>query len=213
MDIAILLYDNVTALDAVGPYEVLSRMPGASVHFVAVTPGLKRADAGLGLYADLPLTDLAHPDIVLVPGSSDPTGVLTDPAVLGWLNTAHETATWTTSVCSGSLILAAAGLLHDRPATTHWIAFDPLRRLGAVPVRGRLVVADRIITSAGVSAGIELALRLATLLHGDDIAQALQLVVEYEPEPPFAITAHTAPEHLRALAAQLLDNRPSADTR
>jgi transcriptional regulator GlxA family with amidase domain len=204
MDIAILLYDRITALDAVGPYEVLSRMPDTTVHFVASRPGLTRADEGLGLWADQPLDAVPHPDIVLVPGSSDPTAALTDPATLRWLSTAHQSATWTTSVCSGSLILAAAGILPNRRATTHWIALDHLRAMGAVPVSERIVVEGSIITAAGVSAGIDLALRLAALIHGDHLAQALQLAIEYDPQPPFAVSAYTATEQLRRTAAGVL---------
>lgn len=204
MNIAILLYERMTALDAVGPYEVLSRMPGASVHFVASRPGLQRADEGLGLHADLALEDLPHPNIVLIPGSSNPAAALTDPATLSWVRTAHQTATWTTSVCSGSLILAAAGVLANRRATTHWIALDHLRALGAIPISERIVVDGTVVTAAGVSAGIDLALRLATLLHGDHTAQALQLAIEYDPQPPFDVCASTAPESLRQTAATLI---------
>jgi transcriptional regulator GlxA family with amidase domain len=211
MDIAVLLYDRVTALDAVGPYEVLSRMPGASVHFVASRPGLNRADEGLGLYADRALDDMPHPDIVLVPGSSDPAAALTDPATLSWVRAAHQSATWTTSVCSGSLVLAAAGVLTNRRATTHWIALDHLRALGAIPVSQRIVVDGTIITAAGVSAGIDLALRLAALIHGDHTAQALQLAIEYDPEPPFDISAYAADESLRQTAATLIGGPASPD--
>jgi transcriptional regulator GlxA family with amidase domain len=204
VDIAILLYDQVTALDAVGPYEALSRMPGARVHFVAARPGLIRADEGLGLYADEALDDLPHPDIVLVPGSSDPAGTLADNAVLSWLRAAHDTTRWTTSVCSGSLILAAAGLLEGRRATSHWLAMDNLRALGAIPVAQRIVKDGKLMTAAGVSAGIDLALRLAALLHDEGTAQALQLALEYDPEPPFDVSASTAPDSLRSLAASLI---------
>ena len=210
MDIAILLYDRVTALDAVGPYEVLCRMPGTTVHWVAAEPGLKRADEGLGLYADRRLDEVPHPDIVLVPGSSDPSGPLSDPATLGWVRAAHRTATWTTSVCSGSLILAAAGVLANRRATTHWIALDNLRALGAVPVSERIVTDGTVITAAGVSAGIDLALRLATMLHGESIGEALQLAVEYDPQPPFAVTAYTASYGQRQTAAGLIGGAVSA---
>jgi transcriptional regulator GlxA family with amidase domain len=204
MDIAILLYDKVTALDAVGPYEVLSRMPDTAVHFVAAEPGLKRADEGLGLYADRALETMPHPNIALIPGSSDPAAALTDPATLRWVNTAYQSATWTASVCSGSLILAAAGVLGNRRATTHWIAQDHLRALGAVPVSERIVVDGTVITAAGVSAGIDLALRLAALIYDDHTAQALQLAVEYDPQPPFDVSAYTATESLRRAAASLI---------
>ncbi|HEY2673638.1 MAG TPA: DJ-1/PfpI family protein [Rugosimonospora sp.] len=209
MDIAILLHDQITALDAVGPYEVLSRMPDTSVHFVATRPGLIRADEGLGLYADRALDDLPHPDVVLVPGSSSPAVALTDEAVLSWVRTAHAGAAWTASVCSGSLVLAAAGVLANRRATTHWIAMEHLRALGAIPVPQRIVVDGTVVTAAGVSAGIDLALRLAALLHGDHVAQALQLAIEYDPEPPFEVSAYTAPQSLRRTAASLIGGAAS----
>lgn len=202
MDIAILLYDKMTALDAIGPYEVLARMPGATMRFVAREPGLCRADAGLPLVAEYGFADLPHPDILLVPGSSDPRDAIGDPATLAYLAAAHATATWTASVCSGSLLLAAAGVLRGRRATTHWMAFDDLAALGAIPVRERVVVDGSIITSAGVTAGIELAIRLAAILHGDDVARALQLAVEYDPVAPYDISAPD--EQLRTAAAALV---------
>jgi transcriptional regulator GlxA family with amidase domain len=195
----------MTALDAVGPYEVLARMPDTRVRFVGRTAGMTcRADAGLGLVADLAFEQMPRPDVLLVPGSSDPRGAIRDPATMGWIAAAARTATWTTSVCSGSLLLAAAGVLRGRRATTHWIAFDDLERLGAVPVRERVVVDGSIMTAAGVTAGIELALRLAAVLHGDDLAQALQLAVEYDPAPPYDIPVHSAPEALRRSAGSRL---------
>jgi transcriptional regulator GlxA family with amidase domain len=204
VEIAILLHDEMTALDAIGPYEVLARMPGAQVRFVAAQPGPVRADAGLGLHADYGFADVPRPDILLIPGSSNPSVPLGDPATLQWVRDAHAHATWTTSVCSGSLVLAASGVLTGRRATSHWIALDALRSLGAVPVEERIVVDGSVVTAAGVSAGIDLALRLAALIYGDDVARALQLAIEYDPEPPFAVSAYTASESLRAAAAALI---------
>ncbi|GAA1815958.1 DJ-1/PfpI family protein [Luedemannella flava] len=204
MDIAILLYDKLTALDAVGPYEVLSRMPGATVRFVAREAGPIRADAGLGLHADLAFADLPHPDIVLVPGSSDPTGALSDPATLDWVRTAHATATWTLSVCSGSLILAAAGVLAGRRATSHWACMELLGAMGATPVEERVVTDGNVVTAAGVSAGIDLALRFVARLHGDDTARAAQLAIEYDPDPPFDVPSYPADEPLRQAAVALI---------
>jgi transcriptional regulator GlxA family with amidase domain len=204
MRIAILLYDQITALDAVGPYEVLTRMPDATTHFVAARTGVHRADEGLGLHADLTFADLPDPDILLVPGSSNPVAAMTDPATLDWVRRAHASATWTTSVCSGSLILAAAGVLKGRRATTHWIAMEHLRALGAEPVAERIVFDGDIATAAGVSAGIDLALRLAEILCGADTARALQLATEYDPQPPFDVTAYTASAQLRQAAAALI---------
>src|SRR5579863_7498889 len=140
MQIAILIYDRLTALDAVGPYEVLSRLPGAELTFVAQEAGLKRADTGrLALLADASLADVPHPDVVLVPGGPAQAELMEDGPVHEWLRAAHETSTWTASVCTGSLILAAAGLLDGRRATTHWQALEELRRLGVETVEERVV--------------------------------------------------------------------------
>jgi putative intracellular protease/amidase len=186
MKIAILLYDRFTALDAVGPYEVLSRLPGATVHFVAVEPGEKRTETEmLGLTADLSIDDLPHPEIVVVPGGYGTRALLEDEHILAWLRGAHETSEWTTSVCTGSLLLAAAGILDGLEATTHWLEYDLLERLGARPTARRVVEQGKVITSAGVSSGIDMGLVLAARVAGDDVAKAIQLGIEYDPEPPF----------------------------
>jgi transcriptional regulator GlxA family with amidase domain len=195
MDIAILIYDRFTALDAVGPYEVLSRLPGAKVTFVAEQPGLKRTDTGqLALMADASLTELERPEIVLVPGGPGQSALMEDGPVHEWLRAAHETSTWTTSVCTGSLILAAAGLLDGKRATSHWMAMDELGRLGAEPTSERVVFDGKIVTAAGVSAGIDMALALAARIANEQVAQAIQLSIEYDPQPPFdAGSPHKAP--------------------
>jgi putative intracellular protease/amidase len=186
MNIAILLYERLTALDAIGPYEVLSRLPGASVTFVAAEPGPVRTDNGmLTLLAERSIEDVGDPDIVLVPGGPGEAAARAGGGVLEWLRAAHETTTWTTSVCTGSLILAAAGLLEGRRATGHWLALEELGRLGAVPVSERVVFDGKIVTAAGVSAGIDMALALAARVAGEDVAQAIQLGIEYDPQPPF----------------------------
>jgi putative intracellular protease/amidase len=186
MDIAILLYDRLTALDAIGPYEVLSRLPDATVTFVAEKPGPKRTDTDrLALVADVALAELAAPDIVLVPGGPGQKALMDGGPVHDWLRGAHETSTWTTSVCTGSLILAAAGLLKGKRATSHWLALEELGRLGADAVGGRVVFDGKIVTAAGVSAGIDMALALAARVANDEVAQAIQLGIEYDPQPPF----------------------------
>jgi putative intracellular protease/amidase len=186
MKIAIPLYDRFTALDAVGPYEVLSRLPGATVQFVAVEPGMKRTDTGmLGLSADLALDDLPDPEIVVVPGGYGTRALIEDERVVGWVRRAHDTSEWTTSVCTGALVLAAAGILQGLEATTHWLEYDLLERLGAHPVRRRVVRQGKVITAAGVSAGIDMALVLAAEIAGPDVAKAIQLGIEYDPQPPF----------------------------
>jgi transcriptional regulator GlxA family with amidase domain len=186
MNIAILLYDRVTALDAIGPYEVLSRLPGGELQFVAAEPGPVRTDNGmLALVAERSIEDVTSPDVVLVPGGPGEVAARAGDAVLGWLRAVHERTTWTTSVCTGSLILAAAGVLAGKRATSHWLALEELGRLGAVPVSERVVFDGKVVTAAGVSAGIDMALALAAKLAGDATAQAIQLGLEYDPQPPF----------------------------
>jgi putative intracellular protease/amidase len=186
MEIAILIYDRFTALDAIGPYEVLSRIPGAQVKFVAAAAGPLKTDTGsLTLLVDDTLDDVPAPDVVLVPGGPGEATARVDDATLQWLRQAHATSTWTASVCTGSLVLAAAGLLAGVPATGHWLAQGELARLGATPVDQRVVFAGKIVSAAGVSAGIDMALALAARLAGPDVAQAIQLGIEYDPQPPF----------------------------
>jgi len=186
MDIAILIYDRFTALDAVGPYEVLSRLPGANLTFVAGEAGPVRTDNGmLTLVVEHLLEEFSSPDIVLVPGGPGEVGARAGEPVLEWLRAVHETSTWTTSVCTGSLILAAAGLLEGKRATSHWLALEELGGLGAIPVSERVVFDGKIVTAAGVSAGIDMALALAERIAGPEVAQAIQLGIEYDPQPPF----------------------------
>jgi transcriptional regulator GlxA family with amidase domain len=198
MKIAIVLYDRFTALDAIGPYEVLSRLPGASLAFVAAEAGPVRTDNGmLTLLAERTLEQETEPDIVLVPGGPGEVAERAGGAVLDWLQVVDRTSTWTTSVCTGSLILAAAGLLDGRRATSHWMAMDELARLGAQPVNERVVFDGKIVTAAGVSAGIDMALALAAAVAGDEVAQAIQLGIEYDPQPPFdAGSPKTAPAQI-----------------
>ena len=186
MRIAIPLFDRITALDAVGPYEVLSRLPGAQVHFLAAEPGPKRTENGmLALTADRALDQLTDPDVVVVPGGLGTRALIEDPGMLNWLRTAHAGTQWTTSVCTGSLLLAAAGILDGLEATTHWLELGTLASLGATAVARRVVVQGKVITAAGVSAGIDMALTLAAKIAGEEIAQAIQLGIEYDPHPPF----------------------------
>jgi putative intracellular protease/amidase len=202
VEIAIPLFDRFTALDAVGPYEVLSRLPGAMVTFAAQKPGIQRTDNGmLGIEAPVALADIPAPDIVVVPGGFGTRALLEDIEMLDWLRSAHETTTWTTSVCTGSLLLAAAGLLDGLEATTHWAVRGTLEKLGARYVERRVVEQGKIVTAAGVSAGIDMALTLAAKIAGDDVAQTIQLYIEYDPQPPFDSGApSTAPAHVLELA-------------
>jgi putative intracellular protease/amidase len=186
MEIAILIFDRLTALDAIGPYEVLRSMPDSRVRFVSLAAGPVRTDAGsLALVADYALEDVTAPDILVVPGGPGQAALMEDDRVLDWVRRVHETTRWTTSVCTGSLVLAGAGLLKGLRATTHWLAMDVLRGLGAEPTHERVVRQGKIITAAGVSSGIDMALRLVALEQGEETAQAIQLMIEYDPQPPF----------------------------
>lgn len=185
MEIAILLFDDLTALDAVGPYDVLKLAPDARVRLVADRPGPKRMNGGLVLLADAAFDDVPRPDIVVVPGGTGAAAAARDPEVLRWLAAAHGTSRWTTSVCTGSLILGAAGILRGLTATSHWLALDALRAFGAQPGAGRWVRDGKVVTAAGVSAGIDMALALVALEWGEGTAQAIQLGIEYDPQPPF----------------------------
>jgi transcriptional regulator GlxA family with amidase domain len=186
MEIAILLFDRLTTLDAVGPYEVLSRIPGATVKTVAKQAGPQRNDVGsLALVADYELEQITQPDIVVVPGGPGQMALMDDKVVLDWLRRVHQTTKWTASICTGSLVLGAAGLLKGLRATTHWLAYDALRALGAEPTAERIVIEGKIITAAGVSAGIDMALTLVAKECGEAVAQSIQLGIEYDPQPPF----------------------------
>ncbi len=187
MDVAILIYDGFTALDAVGPYEVLSCLSNAKVHFAAKEPGLKRTHTkALSISADYKLTDLTNPDIVVIPGGT--TGAMAaakDETILDWVKKAHASSKWTTSVCTGALILGAAGILDGLKATTHWLTKDYLSQFGAEYTNDRVVQQGKIITAAGVSSGIDMALHLAGEIAGKEMAQVIQLLIEYDPMPPF----------------------------
>lgn len=186
MRIAIPIFDQVTALDAIGPYEVLSRLPGAELKFVSFEPGPVRTDNRmLALHADGALDDMPDPDVLVVPGGFGTRPLMKDERMLAWVRRAHETTQWTTSVCTGSLVLGAAGLLDGLEATTHWAAMDILAGLGAKPTGRRVVEQGKIVTAAGVSSGIDMALVLAGRIAGDTVAQAIQLAIEYDPQPPY----------------------------
>jgi len=161
MRIAILIFDRLTALDAVGPYEVFSRLPGIELDFVAKEAGPKRTDTGaLGLMADRAIDEVEMPEILLVPGGDGNRPLMEDPEVLDWVRAVHSQSTWTTSVCTGSLVLGAAGILDGIRATTHWAYRDALAELGAEVVTDRVVMDGKIVTAAGVSSGIDMALAL-----------------------------------------------------
>jgi transcriptional regulator GlxA family with amidase domain len=198
MQVAYLIYDRFTALDITGPHDVLNSVPGTESVFVAEKAGPVRNESDtLSLVADRPIDEVTSPEIVVVPGGYGTRALLEHEPLLDWLRGVHETSQWTTSVCTGSLLLAAAGLLDGTPATTHWLARDLLGELGAKPVPDRVVQQGKIITAAGVSSGIDMALRLVQLMHGDEAAQAIQLGIEYDPQPPFdAGSPEKAPQQI-----------------
>jgi putative intracellular protease/amidase len=201
-EIGILLYDRVTALDAIGPYEVLSRLPGAAIRFVATTRGEIRTDQrSLGLVADFRLAEVPRPDIIVIPGGPGQTAQMENEEVIEWIAHAHQHSRWSTSVCTGSLLLAKAGVLNGIRATSHWLAMEELARLGAIPVNQRYVIDGKIVTAAGVSAGVDMALQLAACEAGRSTAESIQLGIEYDPQPPFE--AGTPVKAGQALADEL----------
>ncbi|MFE6690547.1 DJ-1/PfpI family protein [Streptomyces sp. NPDC057743] len=186
MQIAIVLYDRFTALDAIGPYETLGLIPGAEVVFVAERTGPHRTDKGsLRVAVDATFADVTAPDLVVVPGGPGQTALMDDGPLHDWLRAVDAGTTWTTSVCTGSLILAAAGLLKGRRATSHWLALDQLSTYGAEPTGERVVFDGKYVTAAGVSSGIDMGLALAGRIAGDHVAQTIQLGIEYDPQPPY----------------------------
>ncbi|MFJ7996015.1 DJ-1/PfpI family protein [Streptomyces sp. NPDC096310] len=186
MQIAILLFDRFTPLDAVGPYEILHRVPGAETVFVAEHAGAVHDERGsLSLVAERTLAEVTAPDVLVVPGGPGQRAQMTNEPLLDWLRAVDATTTWTTSVCTGSLLLAAAGLLTGRRATSHWLALDGLRTYGAEPTGERVVTDGKYVTAAGVSSGIDMGLTLTASLVDDRFAQAVQLMTEYDPQPPF----------------------------
>ncbi|MFD9819226.1 DJ-1/PfpI family protein [Streptomyces violascens] len=188
MQIAVALYPGFTALDAIGPYETLGPLPGAETVFVAEQAGPVRNDRGnLALVAEKSFAEVTRPDIVIVPGAP-PVAVephLGGGPLLDWLRTADVATTWTTSVCTGSLLLGAAGLLTGRRATSHWLSLDHLATFGVTPTGDRVVFDHKYVTAAGVSSGIDMGLTLAGMIAGDRHAQAVQLLIEYDPQPPY----------------------------
>ncbi|WP_266392490.1 DJ-1/PfpI family protein [Streptomyces canus] len=205
MQIAIVLYDRFTALDAVGPYETLGRLPDSEVVFVAEETGPVRTDSGnLALIADRTLAEVPNPDVVVVPGGPGQTPQMTNEALLDWIRVADTTSTWTTSVCTGSLLLAAAGRLDGRRATSHWLALDELRKFGVEPTGERVVTDGKYVTAAGVSSGIDMGLALIGRIAGEFVAQAVQLGIEYDPQPPYDAGA---PQKAPADVVELIRSR------
>jgi len=186
MKIAYVLYPDFTALDLVGPYEVISRWPEAEVHFVARTLDPVRCDAGLTVIPTDTPASMPQPDLIVVPGSGNPVPVLSDQVLIEWLRGAAPGCQWTASVCTGAGLYAAAGLLEGKKTTTHWGFRDNLRAMGVEVVGDRVVWQGNHVSGAGVSAGIDMALSLTDRVHGRKLAESLQLLIEYDPQPPFA---------------------------
>ena len=185
MEIAVLIFDDVNALDVIGPCEVLSKVPNAVMKYVSREPGPKSTDIGIKLIADFSLEQVQQPAILLVPGGQGIKSLTTDKQFIDWIRNCHIKTTWTVSVCTGALLLGAAGILKGLKATTHWMCLSSLANFGAEPQKERVVIDGKVVTSAGVSAGIDMALTLAGLIAGETTAKAIQLAVEYDPAPPF----------------------------
>lgn len=208
MKIAIPLYDGFTALDAIGPYDVLSLIPDAEVVFCAEEARPHRTQNGmLAAVADVALADLPSPEIIVVPGGYGSRRLAgPDSAIVAWLREAHETTRFTTSVCTGALLLGAAGILEGLDATTHWAERESLRDYGATPLAERVVEQGKVWTAAGVSSGIDMALRLVERMHGPELAQAIQLGIEYDPQPPHDTgSPEKAPPELTALVRSAME--------
>ena len=203
MEIALFIFDKMTPLDAVGPLEVISRVPGADVKIVGKTAGSVRA-GHIGLTADHAMGDVTSSDIVLIPGAANMSHITSDAEILDWVRAVDKTTTRTTSVCTGALVLGAAGLLQGKRATTHWSAIRQLEGYGAIAADERVVTDGKIMTGAGVSAGIDMALTLLAEVAGDDHAQFVQLMTEYDPQPPFnSGSLAKAPDAIRDRALAL----------
>jgi transcriptional regulator GlxA family with amidase domain len=185
MTIAILLFEQFTALDVIGPYEILARHPDSKVKFVAVEKGAYKDSYGLTLYAEYALPEVTHADVLLIPGGLGIDVLLDNNEVLKWINEMHKVTSWTTSVCSGALLLAEAGILQGKRITTHWRRKEQIKKYNLVVEDQRYVHDGKIITAAGVSAGIDMALYLISIQINDQAAQMIQLAIEYDPQPPF----------------------------
>jgi transcriptional regulator GlxA family with amidase domain len=210
MQVAIGLYEGFTALDFIGPYQVLVNRPDTEVVLCAAEAGIVADDTGLlKLQVDATFADVPSPDMVLVPGGFVTGRIAAEGhPIVDWVRTAHETTTWTTSVCTGALVLGAAGVLDGLPATTHWIAYEALAGYGARPTEQRVVEAGKVVTAAGVSAGIDLALTLVGRIDGPEVAMAIQLGIEYDPQPPYdAGSPSKAPAEIKQLVEALMEGQ------
>ncbi|MDP4197636.1 MAG: DJ-1/PfpI family protein [Bacteroidota bacterium] len=185
LKVAIFVFDGMTALDAVGPYEVLSNIPNSKVYFVSTSPGTINCKGGLKIIADYSLNDITSADILLIPGGPGVDSLLNNEPLIKWIKQLHQTTKFTVSVCTGSLLLGSAQLLQGLKATTHWKHFEKLNDYGAEATKSRYVIDGKIVTSAGVSAGIDMSLKLVELTGSESLAKMIQLGIEYDPMPPF----------------------------
>jgi transcriptional regulator GlxA family with amidase domain len=211
LNIAFGLYPGFTALDFIGPYQVLSNVPGATVLVCAEAPGTVSDDNGLlHLQVEHGFADAPTPDVLVLPGGPGTrVAAAAEGPIIDWIKTAHESTTWTASVCTGALLLGAAGLLQGLRATTHWLSYDELAGYGATPTEERVVFEGKIVTAAGVSSGIDLALTLVDRIYGPELSQAIQLGIEYDPQPPHDAGAPSkAPTAIKELVTAAM--RPSA---
>jgi len=216
MQIAFALWESFTLLDSIGPFQVLSGLPGAECVFVAERPGRVRDHTGLtSLEATKGFDEVPRPDLIVVPGGiGAERHIAAKHPIVDWIRTVHPGTTWTTSVCTGSLLLAAAGVLDGLPATCHWASYDALRTLGAKPTGQRVVFEGKVVTAAGVSSGIDMALALVQRMHGTPLAQALQLAIEYDPQPPLdAGSPEKAPKEIVAMVQAMMAQLEAAPAR
>ncbi|KAG0567397.1 hypothetical protein M758_7G145900 [Ceratodon purpureus] len=206
LQVAIPIFKDVTALDFVGPYEPLHALPNVNVVFVSHSKGLCDADQALSFQATATFDEIPSPDIIIVPGGKGTNALMTDKPLINWLRKAHETSMYTTSVCTGSMLLGAAGILKGLEATTHWMLMETLPKFAAKPVKSRVVQQGKVITAAGVSAGIDMGLKLVALLSDEKTAKVVQLLLEYDPQPPFSCgSPATAGPELVAIALALAE--------
>jgi cyclohexyl-isocyanide hydratase len=183
--IGMLIFPRMTQLDMTGPYEVLARLPDTAVELIAHTREPVATDRGLQIVPTTTFAECPTLDVIMVPGGPGQQDLMEDEAALSFLRKQAGGAQFVTSVCTGSLVLAAAGLLKGKRATSHWAAVEHLVHLGAIPIREQVVVDGNVVTGAGVTSGIDFALQLAAMLEGEEVARQIQLQIEYEPEPPF----------------------------
>ncbi len=208
METAVLLFDDVNALDVVGSCEVLSKIPDMTMKYVAKEPGPKKTDTQVKLTADYALPEILNPDILLIPGGRGIKSIIDDKEIINWITNCHKTTKWTASACTGALMLGVAGILKGLKATTHWVKLPCLEDFGAKPQKQRVVIDGKLITCAGVSSGIDMALTLTGLIAGETTAKAIQLAIEYDPAPPFDCgSPDKAPEEIFEMVVSKIEAR------